>query len=82
MGKINPVREIFKLSSSWSSKDYPEEACPFWSKRMGILSWRREENEIPSVNWRGKGIWEGLRQMMIGEIPNKSMKTVEQRGKG
>ena len=49
---------------------------------MGILSWRREENEIPSVNWGGKVIWEGLKQMMIGEIPNKSMKIEEQRGKG
>ena len=43
---------------------------------MGILSWMREENEIPIVNWREKGIWEGLRQVMIGEILNKSMKIV------
>ena len=38
--------------------------------------------EERGVNWRGKGIWERLRQMIIGKIPNKSMKTVEQRGKG
>lgn len=81
MRKMNPAKETIELSSHRGNKNDPKEACPIWRKRRRIVNSRREENQVPDIEGRGKGVMMGLEQRMVGEVPKERTEIAKQKGK-
>lgn len=74
MRSVSLAKETTELSSGCGNRDGTERTSTFRRKRTGTVIRKRNEDQVPNVDQRGKGVRMKLRQMVVGEIPKEKMK--------